>query len=60
MKNAVEMDSGGMICMPSFIIPLDIQKLTGGNTQTHRENGDPIGLLSFFRNVKIRLDSWKI
>jgi hypothetical protein len=30
MKYAVEMGSGAMIHMPSFMNPLDIQKLRGG------------------------------
>jgi hypothetical protein len=39
MKYAVELGSGAMIYIPSFIkIGLEIQKLTGGyiNRQTHR------------------------
>jgi hypothetical protein len=51
MKYAVEMGSGAMIYIPSFIkIGLGIQKLIlgwegGGNSQTHRQNGDRIRLL---------------
>jgi hypothetical protein len=37
MKYAVEMDVGTMIYIPSFIkIDSGIQKLLGGNTQTHK------------------------
>jgi hypothetical protein len=36
MKYAVEMDSGAMIYVPSFVkIGSCIQKLIGGDTQTH-------------------------
>jgi hypothetical protein len=36
MKYAVEMDSGAMMYIPSFIkIGSGIQKLTAGDTQTH-------------------------
>jgi hypothetical protein len=48
MKYAVEMDSGAMIYIPSFIrIDSDIQKLTGGyrDTLSLREDGDCISLL---------------
>jgi hypothetical protein len=54
MKYAVEMGSGAMIYIPSFIgIGSDIQKLILWDTQTHREHGDRISLFSFFliRNV---------
>jgi hypothetical protein len=38
MKYAVEMDSGAMVYIPSFIkIGLGIQKLIGGNSQTHKD-----------------------
>jgi hypothetical protein len=47
MKNAVEMGSGAVIYIPSFIkISSGIQKLIGV-TQTHRQEGDHISLLSF-------------
>jgi hypothetical protein len=37
MKYAVEMASSAMICIPSFIdVGSGIQKLMGGDTQTHR------------------------
>jgi hypothetical protein len=49
MKYAVGMGSGAMIYIPSFIkIGSGIQKLIGGDTQTHRQHGDRISLLSFF------------
>jgi hypothetical protein len=50
MKYAVEMGSGGMIYIPSFLkTDLGIQKLIG-DSQTHREHGDRISpLLLFFR-----------
>jgi hypothetical protein len=56
MKHAVEMGSGVMIYIPSFIkIVSGVQKLIGGNSQTHRQHGDRISLLSFFQNKEIRL-----
>jgi hypothetical protein len=49
MKYAIEMGSGAMICIPSFVkIGSDIQRLLG-DTRTHREQADLIGLLSFFQ-----------
>jgi hypothetical protein len=48
MKYAVEMGSGAMVYtyIPSFLkISLGIQKLIGGDTQTHRQEGDHISLL---------------
>jgi hypothetical protein len=50
MKYAVEMGSGGMIYVPSFIkIGSGIRKLIGEYTdiQTQRQQGDLISLLSF-------------
>jgi hypothetical protein len=45
MKYAVEMDSGAMIYIPSFIkIGSGIQNLTGG---TNKQQGDLISLLLF-------------
>jgi hypothetical protein len=49
------MDSGSVIYVPSFIkIGLGIQKLIGGDTQTHthtrRQQRDLISLLYFFQN----------
>jgi hypothetical protein len=50
MKYAVEMGSGAMIYMPSFVkTDSAIQKLMRG---IHRQHGDRISLLSFFKNQK--------
>jgi hypothetical protein len=58
MKYAVEMGSGAMICTPSFIkIGSAIQKLTGGDSHTHRQNDNLISLLLFFQNKESRLNS---
>jgi hypothetical protein len=52
VKYAVEMGSGAVIHIPSFIkIGSDIQKLTEGDTQDR----DCISLLSFFQNKENRL-----
>jgi hypothetical protein len=49
MKYAIEMGSGAMIYIPSFItIGSGIQRLVGGDTQTQRQHGDLISLLLFF------------
>jgi hypothetical protein len=49
MRYAVEMGSGAMIYIPSFIqIGTGIQKLIGWDSQTHRQRGDLISLLLFF------------
>jgi hypothetical protein len=49
MKYSVEMSS-------SFTkIGSGIQKLIEGDTQTHRQHGDRISLLYFFRNKESRL-----
>jgi hypothetical protein len=46
LKYAVEMGSGAMICIASFIkIGSSIRKLKMGESQTHRQHGDCIGLL---------------
>jgi hypothetical protein len=51
MKYAVEMDSGATMYIPSFIkISSDIAKISMGDTQTHRQHGDCINLLLFFKN----------
>jgi hypothetical protein len=54
MNYAVEMGSGIMIYIPSFIkIGSGVKKLTGGiHIQTHREEGGIISL--FFIFLKIR------
>jgi hypothetical protein len=52
------MDSGAVIYIPSFImIGSGIQKLIRGDTQrhTHRQKGDLISLLLFFKNKEISL-----
>jgi hypothetical protein len=46
MKYAAEMGSDAITYTPSFIkTGSGIQKLIGGNTQTHRQQGDLICLL---------------
>jgi hypothetical protein len=46
MKYAVEIGSGAMIYIPSFIKTCsDIQKLRGGDSQIRRQHGDRISLL---------------
>jgi hypothetical protein len=48
MKYAVEMVSGVMIYMPSFIrTGSGIQKYMKGHSRTHRQHGDRISLLLF-------------
>jgi hypothetical protein len=59
MKNAGEMSSYAMMCIPSFVkIGSATKRLVGEVTQTHRQHGDFISLLSFFQNkgniLKIR------
>jgi hypothetical protein len=50
MKYAIEMGSGTMTYIPSCIkTGSGIQNLMG-DTQTHRQDGDRISLLSFFQN----------
>jgi hypothetical protein len=59
MKYAVEMGSGATIYIPSSIkIGSAIQKLIGWDTQTHRQHGDRIHLLSFFQNKESMLKRW--
>jgi hypothetical protein len=54
MKYAVEMGSGAMIYIPSFInTGSGIQKLMG-DTQTHRQDEDRISLLLVFQNKESR------
>jgi hypothetical protein len=59
MKYTVEMDSGAMICIPSFIkIGSGIQKLMGGihrETYTDTQHWQGISLLSFFQNEESRI-----
>jgi hypothetical protein len=56
MKYAVQMGSGAMIYIPSFMkICSAIQKLLRGNTQTHRQHGARMNLLSFFQNKESSL-----
>jgi hypothetical protein len=51
VKYSVEKGSGVMIRIPSFIkICSDIQKLIGEDSQTHRQYGNRISLLLFFKN----------
>jgi hypothetical protein len=58
MKYVVEMGSVAMIYIPSFIkIDSAIQKLIGGihrhtDAQTHRQHGDCVNLLLFFKEGK--------
>jgi hypothetical protein len=44
-----------LVCSGVIHICLDIQKLIGGDTQTHRQHGDRISLLLFFKNKESRL-----
>jgi hypothetical protein len=61
MKYAVEIGSCAMICIPSFIkIISTIQKLIRGDTQTHRQHGDRVSLLSLFRDKESRLNTKSI
>jgi hypothetical protein len=54
MKYAVEMGSDATIYISSFIkIGSALQKLIGWNTQTYRQHGNSISLLSFFKIRKI-------
>jgi hypothetical protein len=50
MKYAVEMGSGAMAYIPSFIkIASGVQKLTGRGSQILRQHGYYINLLYFFK-----------
>jgi hypothetical protein len=50
MEYAIEMDSSAVMYIPSFIkIGSGIQKLMGGDSQSHRQHGARIRLLSFFQ-----------
>jgi hypothetical protein len=47
MKYAVEIAVGAMIYIPSFVtIRSGIQKIIMGDSQTHRQHGDLINLLT--------------
>jgi hypothetical protein len=52
MKYAVEMGPGAVIYIPSFVkIGYGIRTLMGrGDSETHRQHGDRISLLSVFQN----------
>jgi hypothetical protein len=53
MEYAVQMGSGAMIYIPSFIkIGFGIQKLIGGDAQTRRQKGDVINLLFIYFQSK--------
>jgi hypothetical protein len=51
MKYVVEMSSGAMIHISS-VIKIGSARV---DTQTHRQHGDRISVLSFFRNKESRL-----
>jgi hypothetical protein len=54
VKYAFEIGSGVMIYVPSFIkIGSGIQKVTMGDSQTHRQHGHRISLLSL-----LKTDRW--
>jgi hypothetical protein len=55
MKHAVEMGSGIMIHIASFI-----QKLIGGDSQTHSQHGNVISPLLLFQNKESRLTTYLI
>jgi hypothetical protein len=54
MKYANEMVSGAMVYILSFIkIGSGIQKIIKGDSQTHRQHGDHISLLSLSKIRKV-------
>jgi hypothetical protein len=56
MKYAVEMSSGAMVYIPSFIkIGSGLQTLIGEFTNTNRPHGDLIRLILFFQNKESML-----
>lgn len=56
MKFAVELGSGAMICITSFItIGSDFQKFIGEGTETHRDHDDLISLFVGIFNKGSRL-----
>jgi hypothetical protein len=60
MKYAVEVGSGTMIHISSFInTGSAIQKLKG-DRQTHREQGDGITLVLFFQSKEGSATIWKV
>jgi hypothetical protein len=60
LNYAVKMGSGAMISVSSFIkIGSGIQNLIGGDTQTHRQQGDLISLLLAFQNRESRQKNTK-
>jgi hypothetical protein len=53
MKYTIEIGSGAMICIPSFIeTGSGIQKLIRGYRQAHEQHGDLMRLLLFFFQTK--------
>jgi hypothetical protein len=53
MKYAVEMGSGAMIYMSSFIkTGSGIQKFIGRSTQTHSQHGNLISLVLYFFKIR--------
>jgi hypothetical protein len=59
MKYAVEMGSGAVIDIPSFIkIGSGIQKFDSGDTRTPRQEGDRISLVKESRLKSCRSCSW--
>jgi hypothetical protein len=55
MKYAVEMGSGALICIPSFMkIGSTIQKFIRG-IHRHIQHGDRLSLLKFFQNKESTL-----
>jgi hypothetical protein len=56
MKYAGEMGQGALIYIPGLIkTGSAIQKLIGRDTQTHRQHGDCVSLVSFFKYKESRL-----
>jgi hypothetical protein len=53
MMYAVEMGSDAVIYIPNLIKIGSVEGV--GDSQTHREHGDLISLLSFFKNKESRL-----
>jgi hypothetical protein len=53
MKSAIEMGSGAMIYIPSFVKLVKTLKHLWGDTQTHRQHGNRISLLFFYKIMKM-------